>query len=197
MGAKASLEEVRRRLDLTTADGAALAGMLADAQARAGGYDLVTWRGRTPDEYAADVAYLEGRLLTDAPVGDLTLEAEQVDVARLREGEQVVDAAGISVYSAGAVHAGSGRLVALTALARTVTVPWHAWQWITLVDPDHRGHRLGGLVKVANLQLAREHEPELRVIDTWNAAVNSHMIAINEAMGFRPVDSWINWQQEV
>jgi hypothetical protein len=35
------------------------------------------------------------------------------------------------------------------------------------------------------------------VIDTWNAAVNDHMIAINEAIGYRPVDGWINWQQEI
>jgi hypothetical protein len=35
------------------------------------------------------------------------------------------------------------------------------------------------------------------MIDTWNAATNAFMIAINEEMGFRPVDSWINWQQEV
>ena len=31
-------------------------------------------------------------------------------------------------------------------------------------------------------------------MDTWNAAVNDHMISINEAMGFRPVDGWNNFQ---
>ena len=39
--------------------------------------------------------------------------------------------------------------------------------------------------------------PGLRAIDTWNAAVNAHMIVINERMGFRPVDLWHNWQVEV
>jgi GNAT superfamily N-acetyltransferase len=197
VGAKASLDEVRRRLDLTTADRAAMAEMLAAARSRATGYQLVTWGNRTPDEYVADIGYLEGRLNTDAPIGDLTLEPEQVDERRLREREKVLGAAGMTVYSAGAVHEDSGKLVALTTLGRTATVPWHAWQWITLVDPDHRGHRLGALVKIENLRLAEEHEPELRMIDTWNAAVNSHMISINEAMGFRAVDSWVMWQQEV
>jgi GNAT superfamily N-acetyltransferase len=197
VGAKASLDEVRRRLDLTTADESAMSDLIEHARARSSGYRLVTWQGRTPEEHAADAAYLDGRLLADAPTGDLTLEPEQVDVARIREREQVIEAAGIRVYSAGAVHADSGRLVALTALARMATVPWHAWQWITLVDPDHRGHRLGALVKVENLWYARDHEPELRAVDTWNAAVNSHMISINEAMGFRAVDCWVNWQQEV
>jgi hypothetical protein len=41
------------------------------------------------------------------------------------------------------------------------------------------------------------HAAGLRVINTWNAAVNDHMISINEALGFRPVDALVNWQQEV
>jgi GNAT superfamily N-acetyltransferase len=197
MNAKPALDEVRRRLDFATADEGALVVMLAEARSRADGYQVVSWRDRTPDEYAADTGYLEGRLNSDAPIGDLALEPEVVDTQRLREREQLYRLAGIRVYSTGVVHKPSGRLVALTTLARMATVPWHAWQWITLVDPAHRGHRLGALVKIENLRFARGHESALRVVDTWNAAVNSHMISINEAMGFRPVDSWIMWQQEV
>jgi hypothetical protein len=52
-------------------------------------------------------------------------------------------------------------------------------------------------VKIENLRHALAHEPDLRIIDTFNAAVNDHMIAINEAMGFRPVDAWENWQQSL
>jgi hypothetical protein len=62
---------------------------------------------------------------------------------------------------------------------------------------DNRGHRLGTIVKIANLRHAMAGEPALRVINTWNAAVNDHMISINEALGFRPVDALVNWQQEV
>jgi RimJ/RimL family protein N-acetyltransferase len=72
-----------------------------------------------------------------------------------------------------------------------------AWQLITLVDPDHRGHRLGTVVKIENLRYILSHEPALRVIDTYNAAVNDHMISINEAMGFRPVDGLVSWQQSI
>jgi GNAT superfamily N-acetyltransferase len=197
MGAKPALEEVRRRLDLTATDQAALATLRDAAAARATGYRVVSWRGHTPDEYAADAVYLSGRLVTDSPMGDLHWEPPRVDVARLRESEAAIAAARTRLYSAGAVHEESGRLVALTAIARQESSPWHALQWITLVEPQHRGHRLGALVKVENLRFAQAHEPELRVIDTWNAAANQHMIAINEAMGYRPVDRWINWQQEI
>ena len=37
----------------------------------------------------------------------------------------------------------------------------------------------------------------MRYIDTWNAAENKPMIAINEAIGFRAVDGWVDWQHDV
>src|SRR5262249_49405800 len=54
------LHEVRRKLDLATTDTAGYERMLADAWRHADGYSLVQWRDRAPDEYVADVAYLEG-----------------------------------------------------------------------------------------------------------------------------------------
>ncbi|MGH3681361.1 MAG: GNAT family N-acetyltransferase [Natronosporangium sp.] len=197
MGAKPALDEVHRRLDLTTSDQPALALMLTEARSKAAGYRVVTWSGPAPEQYAADVGYLDGRLVSDAPMGDLRWEPPKVDVDRVREVEDAMAAARYHVYSAGAVHEQTDRMVALTAILRQETTPWHAFQMITLVDPPHRGHRLGALVKVENLRYAQTQEPELQVIDTWNAAVNQHMISINEAMGFRPVDSWVNWQQEI
>lgn len=197
MGAKPALEEVRRRLDVTTVDDADLAALRDAAAAKAAGYRLVTWRDRVPDEYVADAGYLGSRLVSDAPMGDLQWEVPKVDVARVREREDAIAAAQQRVYATGAVHEETGRLVALTDLAIERSSPWHAWQWITLVEPQHRGHRLGALLKVENLRYARERAPELRVVNTWNAAVNDHMISINEALGYRPVDRWINWQQDV
>jgi GNAT superfamily N-acetyltransferase len=197
MGAKSALDEVRRRLDLTTVDQAELTALRDGAQALAAGYRLVSWRDHTPDEYAADASYLSGRLISDAPIGDLQWEPAQMDVTRLRAREGAIAASRVRVYATGAVHEETGRLIAVTDLALAESTPWHAWQWITLVEPRHRGHRLGALVKVANLRFVQAHEPELRAIDTWNAAVNDHMISINEAMGFRPVDRWVNWQQDV
>jgi hypothetical protein len=88
-------------------------------------------------------------------------------------------------------------LVAWTAISHDGEIPWHAWQNITIVDPGHRGHRLGALVKVANLRLMREHQPQVTTVDTGNAAVNTYMIAINEQMGFRPLYAWQSWQTEL
>jgi len=193
-GAKVALVDVRRRLTVETLDHSALDKLLDGAHAASAGYTVVGWSDRAPDEYAADAAYLDGRLLTDAPLGDLAFTEAKIDTERFRAQEAARAARGRRQYLTAARDENSGKLVAITAIDVGATSPWHAFQQITLVDPDHRGHRLGALVKVENLRTVLAAEPRLQVIDTWNAAVNSHMIAINESLGFRPVDHWNNWQ---
>jgi GNAT superfamily N-acetyltransferase len=194
MGAKNALSDVRRRLDVTAVDDKALDELLAAAYQRAAGYSVVQWRGPTPEEYIDDIAYLDGRLLADAPMGELDWEPEKIDAVRVRAVDAVTAARGRRRYHTGVRHDESGRLVAWTTLDFPGTVDWHAFQQITIVDPSHRGHRLGTIVKIENLRHTCGHEPGLRSIDTWNAGVNDHMISINEAMGFRAVDGWGNWQ---
>ncbi|MGW0436714.1 GNAT family N-acetyltransferase [Micromonospora sp. NPDC003197] len=194
MGATAALTEVRRRLDVTAVDQAELDRLWTEAWSRAEGYSLVQWVGKTPEAYLDDVAYLDGRLLKDAPMGDLEWEPTKTDADRIQAAEQALALRGVRHYHSGMRHEASGRLVAWSLLNFAATSPWHAYQQITIVDPEHRGHRLGAIVKIANLRYALAAEPELRVVDTWNAATNDHMISINEAMGFRPVDNSIEWQ---
>jgi GNAT superfamily N-acetyltransferase len=196
MGMDDALREVRRRLDLSSVDTGGYDRILADAWRRADGYSLVQWGDRTPEEYLADVAYLDGRLISDAPMGDLAWAPEKVDADRIRAAEEAVASRGMRGYNSAVRHDATGRIVAWTALALERSVPDHAWQNITIVDPPHRGHRLGTIAKIANLRYAMAGEPALRVIDTWNAAVNDHMISINEAVGFQPVDALVKWQQQ-
>ena len=81
---------------------------------------------------------------------------------------------------------GDGNVVAYTDIVVARHDPDFCFQWGTLVDRPHRGHRLGLAVKVANLQaLQASHTADGRRLVTWNAEVNDHMIAINERLGFR------------
>jgi hypothetical protein len=73
----------------------------------------------------------------------------------------------------------------------------HCWQGNTIVDPEHRGHRLGTILKVENHRQLRSYRPRMRYVHTWNAEVNAHMIAINEAVGYRAVDRWIAYQKKL
>ncbi|MBQ1012941.1 GNAT family N-acetyltransferase, partial [Micromonospora sp. M51] len=193
-GAQPALAEVRRRLDVSKLDRVALRAALAEARPRAEGYQSVCWQGATPPEYVADIAYLDGRLLMDAPMGDVQWEPERVDAERIRGNERALDARGRRRYHLGMRHEASGRLVAWTLLDVGASADWHAFQQITIVDPAHRGHRLGLIAKAENLHHLLTHQPAIQVIDTWNATSNSYMVAINEQLGFRPVDSWTDWQ---
>ena len=85
LGFTGALADVARRLELSTVDEAALDDMLRQAQEKARGYRLVRWIGPASDEYLEDIAYLEARLMLDAPMGDLEMEAHEPDVARTRE----------------------------------------------------------------------------------------------------------------
>jgi predicted GNAT family N-acyltransferase len=96
-----------------------------------------------------------------------------------------------------AAQAPDGRLVAYSEIFQAATVTWYANQGDTIVDPAHRGRRLGMLVKLANLERVRQQSPELTVIDTYNADSNPWMVSINEAMGYRPHDRLCEWELDL
>ena len=151
-GWSCDLVETRRDL-LLPPDEARLTALEAQAREASRGYELVTWRDRTPDALVDDRALLERRMTTDAPHGDLPVEEEHWDAARVREYEAMHVDRGRTVLSAGAVRA--GRLVAFTDLQVPLALPQRANQAGTLVLREHRGHRLGALVKAAVLRAAR------------------------------------------
>jgi hypothetical protein len=64
---------------------------------------------------------------------------------------------------------------------------------LTGVVREHRGHRLGLLVKVAMAEWLRTAEPQLERIQTWNAQSNRYMIAVNEALGYTILGLPANW----
>jgi GNAT superfamily N-acetyltransferase len=195
VGADAGLAEIRSRLDLTALDEPRLAELMADARKHAEGYHLRRWIGVPPDDVIDGVAYLESRMNADAPIGGMNWEPEKMDAERLRKGEQARAKRGRVSYSTAALL--GDRVAGWTWIVSEVDQPAHAWQSTTIVDPDHRGHRLGMLVKIENLAHVRERKPSLEMIDTFNAAENTFMLRVNREMGFRAVDAWIDWQKDL
>lgn len=195
-GAMPALVQTRRRLDVDAVDPAALARLGAQARARSGDYSLVQWVGATPTQWLDDIAYLTGRMSTDAPLDDLQWDEETYDPARIQARDACWLGRGLHITTTAALDR-TGRLVAFTNIAGDSTSPWFAWQEDTIVAPEHRGHRLGTLIKVVNLELSRRERPELRLIDTYNADSNPYMVAINEAMGFRPYRRAVDWQLDL
>ncbi|RZU13396.1 acetyltransferase (GNAT) family protein [Kribbella rubisoli] len=165
--------------------------------APADGYSLVQWRDVAPDEIVDDVAALQSRLMLDSPTGDLAVEQQVYDAARVRRQEADELRRGYRSYSTAARHDATGQIVARTKLAFESDDDTHARQRITIVEPAHRGRRLGLIVKSANHAYTQANEPALRFIDAWNAEDNTHMRAVNAALGFEPVDGWSVFQLPV
>ncbi|MCF6743805.1 GNAT family N-acetyltransferase [Blastococcus sp. KM273128] len=183
------LVETRRELALPV-DADRLAALEAGAAAD-DGYELVTWRDRTPDALLADRALLERRMTTDAPHGDLPVGEEEWDGDRIREYEATCLARGRTVLSAGAVT--GGRLVGFTDLQVPLAQPVLAHQGGTLVLREHRGHRLGARMKAAALRELATGFPEVRRVSTYNAEDNTPMVAVNEQLGFRTAGVLSSW----
>lgn len=164
--------------------------------AHCGDYRLVGWGDRCPDEYVPQFCALLAAMGDQAPSGELDLGTERWDTERLRDTEARRLEQGRSSYTTAAV-APDGTLAGYTQLAVPGHDPQQIFQWDTLVLPAHRGHRLGLAVKVANLQRAQAEHGERRVLHTWNAESNQHMLAVNEQLGFRPVERLEGWQLDL
>ena len=184
------LLETRRDLTLPV-DEERLSALEAEALAVGAGYHIVTWRDRTPDDLLDDRALLARRMTTDAPQGDLPVGEEDWDGERIREYEAASLARGRTPLSAGAVR--DGRLVGYTDLQIPLGQPERAQQSGTLVLREHRGHRLGARMKAAVLRELAAGFPDVRRISTYNSDGNRPMVAVNEALGFRPAGQLSAW----
>ncbi|MCR8670319.1 GNAT family N-acetyltransferase [Agrococcus sp. HG114] len=192
------LEQVDRisELDVEAARGE-LERHRADALAHAGeDYEARSWQGATPPALLDAMAALHARMATDAPSAGLEVDDEHWDAARVERLESRLMAAGQTILQAVAMHRPSGEAVAFTILV--LPAPGRpAFQEDTLVHAEHRGRRLGMLVKAENLlQLGRRHPDRARVV-TWNATENRPMLAVNEALGFVAVAAEGAWQKRL
>ena len=191
-----TLEQVERvsMLDLTGADHSALERLRDAAAERAQGYTLRAWSGRTPLELLQTVAALQSRMSTDAPAGGLEVTPEHWTPERLIEWEnRQIDKLGHEVRKTVAFSS-DGEAVAFTVLTMGPSSRL-VYQEDTLVHGEHRGHRLGALVKVENLLALLRDNADRDAVVTWNAEENRHMLDINESMGFEPVLYEGAWQR--
>lgn len=159
-------------------------------------YTLVSWDDVVPDEHLKGYCALQAAFNDEAPSGDLDIEAEAWDEDRVRNGEDRGRLQGRR-KSVTAALASDGSMVALTDLMTTDETPERASQGGTLVLPGHRGHRLGVATKVANLRRFQAMSPAVRVVHSWNAEQNGPMVAINDLLGFRPVERLVEMQRKL
>jgi GNAT superfamily N-acetyltransferase len=185
-GAEASLVDARRVQDLRKIPPGLVASLRETAAGAAAGYSLVSWTGPTPEEHLARVA-AGFNAMNDAPhspdreddIWDAQRVRDRADLA-LREGC-------LRGYSVAAIAEATGEMAGLTQVFVDPEYPEWGHQGLTAVIRQHRGHRLGLLIKAAMLEWLATEEPKLERIATDNAAVNKYMIAVNEALGYELV----------
>jgi GNAT superfamily N-acetyltransferase len=183
-----TLEQIERRSDLdlsTSVD--TVERLLAQAEAAADGYRVVQWTAPTPKEHLEGFAWMKSRMSTDAPSAGMEFDEQVWDADRVQRHDRRWVDAGMTAQVTAAQHVGTGQLVAFNELVIGAdrTRPTH--QEDTLVLREHRGHKLGQLVKCAALKSWRDVAPESPKVVTYNAEENRPMLDINEAIGFRPV----------
>ncbi|MHA7261998.1 GNAT family N-acetyltransferase [Arthrobacter sp. TMN-37] len=184
-------------LDVGRIGGTAGAALAAAAAAAGPDYELIRWEGCCPDARLEQYAQLRQAMSTDAPLGDLDIDEEVWDGARVREAEDRLARSGGSSLVAAVLHRPTGSLAGHTVLERYEAAPVVANQEDTLVLRAHRGHRLGMLLKAANLQALRAAWPDVERIYTWNAEENSFMLAVNVELGFVPAGRVAGWQKRL
>ncbi len=190
-------EQVERvsRLPLPVAG---LEHLVIEAEAASGpDYVVHTWVGRAPQRWLEDIALLNTRMSTDAPTAGLEEPEDIWTVDRVIARDDANDANPRSRLVAAVEHLPSAHLVGFTVLSVPQQSHRAPAQYATLVLREHRGHRLGMLLKVANLAHLERVAPGHPSIITFNAEENRHMLDVNESLGFVPIALEGAWRKDL
>lgn len=183
-----SLEQVERASRIALPVPAAeLADRLAEATARSGpDYAIRSWVNGVPERWREDVAVLLTRMSTDEPQGNLDQPEDPWTVERLAAADLRDEANPRDRLTVAVEHLPTGRLAGFSELTVPVETDRAVSQESTIVLSEHRGHKLGMLLKVANFDHLQRERPGHPSIYTFNAEENRFMLDVNEAVGFVP-----------
>lgn len=172
--------------------------LLEQALAKGGpDYRTVWWSGPTPPEYAAGYATAIGRMSSDPPAGELSTEQSVWDAERVFERDGRFAEAGTFIGVTLVIHEPTGEVAAFNELTIGPDRTRPTSQWGTLVMPEHRGRRLGAIVKCVGLKRWHEVVPESPCVSTFNAEENRFMLDVNEAVGFVPASYAGAWERKL
>ncbi|GAB3605783.1 GNAT family N-acetyltransferase [Conyzicola nivalis] len=193
------LEQIERasRLPLPLDDGELRAAFAGASAASGADYSVHYWTGATPERWLDDLALLYTRMSTDAPSAGLEEPEDVWTATRVSADDERQAASPRTSLTAAVEHVPTGRLVGFTVLSLPSDTARSVGQYDTLVLREHRGHRLGMLLKVANLAALHQHHPGYPSVITFNAEENRHMLQVNEDLGFVPIGYEGAWRKRL
>jgi GNAT superfamily N-acetyltransferase len=181
-----SIDEILRHLVLPVADDE-IQGWIDAAAPKHENYTIETHVGGVPADLVDGLCLLVGQLAVDAPSGAVDFEQEVIDAERYAEMMAGVQAMGRVTYETIALTPDREVVAQSTLAVSTVDDPV-VFQWGTFVHREHRGHSLGLATKAVNLRAVQAARDDVTLVTTQNAETNDYMVAINERMGFVPVE---------
>jgi GNAT superfamily N-acetyltransferase len=187
---------INRRQYVDQVDADVLRRLHAEAESAAADYELVRIKSRTPADMLDAVAEMTAAI-NDAPLDDLEIEDEVFTSDRVAAYEKAQLASGKRLYRLIARHRRTGALAGHTVVVVEEERPQIGHQHDTSVVREHRGHRIGLLLKSAMLLWLAEDEPPLATVDTWNAQSNDYMIAVNDRLGYRVLGRGVQYQRRL
>jgi len=193
------LEQVERASRLALPIGVELLTSFAEQAAEFVGTNYIVhcWRDDTPPAWREDIALLYTRMSTDAPTASLQKPEDVWTAERLVAEEHSLARSPRLLLTAAARHIPTDRLVGFSQLSVPAEEHRPVSQQETLVLREHRGHRLGMLLKVANLHYLKGENPGHPSIIAFNAEENRHLLAVNEALGFVPIGYKGTWRRSL
>jgi GNAT superfamily N-acetyltransferase len=157
------------------------------------GYRLTSWEGVPPEPLADSFAAARAGL-DDIPTGDLTRRRVVGDAGQVREVAELVARRGERLLTVAALSEADGTVAGYTKLVLPADGAGVGRQLDTAVLPVHRGHGLGLWLKAEMLRRVLAGHPGLTEIRTDIADDNRHMLAVNTALGFRPLRRTVAYQ---
>jgi GNAT superfamily N-acetyltransferase len=165
----------------------------ASVSDRASGYEVVAWRDRCPDEYVAGFCAMKTQMSNDVPIGEVDYQPIVYDEARLRTSEERTGRSHTQLVAA--ARRADGTFGGYTQMY----LPHGEREVIqddTLVMPEHRGHRLGTVLKLATLDRLLADHADRESVHTWTDPENHAMYRTNLGFGYEVAERMHEMQRK-
>lgn len=193
----ARIARVNRTSELRLADldWTMVEAWMREGHDRAPGYKL-EWIDGAYEETQRGDAVTFHHIMQTAPRDELVGDDVMIDEDDVAELDRALVEAGRERWTV-FVRDPNGACVGGTEVTFEPWEPATVLQQNTGIEPAHRGRGLAKWAKAAMLDRLRRDRPEAERVRTGNAFSNGPMLAINDAVGFKVINTRTEWQADV
>ncbi|MFG1806482.1 GNAT family N-acetyltransferase [Streptomyces sp. NPDC049040] len=159
------------------------------------GYRLTAWEGAVPDTLTGGFTdALRALPAPPAAAAGLDHGDTRWDPATVQETAELAARRGDRLLTVAALHEDDGAVAGYTTVLLPGDGARRAHQYDTAVVPAHRGHGLALWMKSEMLRRLPGVQPDLTEIHTGVPDDSRHLLAVNNALGFRPLRRTVRYR---